>query len=104
MDNLGSFGNGQMSPELQAAISRRGNSGGATNAVMTGAPTFNPSIQPSQANSAPAPAGGAFGSPPSSPSLSSGTGVGLPANTPESELIVKALASRLSTLGKLQGA
>lgn len=48
MNNTGSFGAaaGGMSPELQAAILRRGNQGGATAAVTQGAPGFNPSTQP----------------------------------------------------------
>lgn len=104
MDNTGSFGAaaGGVTPELQAAIQRRagGNPSGATGQVTQGSPNYNPTIQPSQANSAPAPSG-ALGSPPFTPS---GTGAGLPANVPESELIIKALDSRLKALSKIQGA
>lgn len=106
--NTGSFGNGQASPELLAAIQRRQTPGGPTNAVMTSAPGFDPTQQPVS----PTPASSAsVGSPPSPqsvgvglPNPSGGTGTGLPMNTPESELIVKALDSRLKSLSKIQGA
>jgi len=101
--NLGQFGAaaGGVSPELQAAISRRagGNPSGPLGQTTQTAPTFNPTIQQPEVNSVPAPVGGASGSPPPSPS---GTGTGLPMNTPESELIIKALDSRLKSLSKIQ--
>lgn len=104
MDNTGSFGSaaGGMSPELQAAISRRagGNPSGPMGQTTASAPTNDPTIQQPQVNSVPAPSVG-----PSVPTMSSGgTGTGLPMNTPESELIVKALDSRLKSLSKIQGA
>jgi hypothetical protein len=108
MNNLGSFGSaiGGMSPELQAAVSRRagGNPSGPLGQTTQTAPTNNPAIQQSPLGSTPAPVAGSrsVGLPPTPPSA--GTGPGLPMNTPESELIVKALANRLNTLGKLQGA
>ena len=103
--NSGSFGvaAGGVSPELQAAIQRRagGNPSGPMGQVTQGAPTFDPSIQQPQTSPIPAPSVGSSG-PTSLPT--GGTGMGLPANTPESELIVKALDSRLKALSKIQGA
>ena len=100
MDNTGSFGSaaGGMSPELQAAISRRaggnpsGPMGQTTNSAPTNDPTIQqPQIQPSQVN--PASVGV-----PSSPRLSGGAG--LPINVPEAQLIIKALDSRLKSISK----
>lgn len=115
MDTLGSFGSpaGGISPELQAAIQRRagGNPSGTMGQTTQTAPTFNPAIQRPQVNPTnptnpanpvspiPAPTG-ALGSPP----LSQGTGMGLPAESPESVLIIKALDARLRSLSKIQGA
>lgn len=105
--NTGSFGSvaGGISPELQAAISRRpvGNPSGPMGQTTQGAPTNNPSIQmpPTQ----PLPSGGVGQSVPST--VMGGEvpqGQGLPMNTPESELIIKALDSRLKSLSKIQGA
>ncbi len=95
MNETGSFagvlGN---TPALQEAISRRGNTGGATNAVSQSAPNFNPNAQPPSPVTAPAP-----GSPPFS-----GAVAGLPAGSSEATLILKALQERLRTLSKIQEA
>jgi len=104
MDNTGSFASatGGMSPELQAAVQRRqgGNPSGPMAQVTPTAPTFNPSTQ--VPNPTPSPSAGSPGLTSSNPAM--GTGVGLPMNTPESELIIKALDSRLKALSKIQGA
>ncbi len=101
MNNLGSFGaaTGGVSPELQAAIQRRagGNPSGALGQTTQTAPTYNPTIQQPQVNPAPS---GTSGSPP----LPTGAGMGLPAESPESTLIIKALDQRLRSLSKIQGA
>jgi len=93
MDNTGSFGSaiGGMSPELQAAISRRGSQGGgATSQVSNAATTVNQATQPSQPLPQPqgSPAGGLGNS-------------AMPMNTPEANIIIKALDGRLKALSKL---
>lgn len=94
MENLGSFGSSiGMTPALQEAIARRGNTGGATNAVSQSAPGFNPNLQPSGPISSPSP-----GVPATSPQSQ-----GLPIGSGEAELIVKALSNRLSALSKKEG-
>ena len=90
-----------MSPELQAAIQRRagGNPSGTLGQTTQTAPTFDPSIQqPSQPPQNPMPA------PASTPSPPTGAGMGLPANSPESILCVKALDARLRSLSKIEEA
>jgi hypothetical protein len=96
MQNTGSFGSaiGGMSPELQAAISRRagGNPSGPMGQTSASAPTTDPTIQQS-------PMSGQM----SVPSMPQGTtGMGMPANSPESQIIIKALDSRLKSLSKIQ--
>lgn len=103
--NTGSFGSatGGISPELQEAMSRRagGNPSGTMGQTTQSAPTNNPEIQiPTNSVPAPVAGSGSVGLPPTPPSA--GTGIGVP--TAESELIVKALDSRLKSLSKLQGA
>jgi len=97
-NNTGSFGSatGGMSPELAAAMQRRagGNPSGPMGQVSQGAPTANPATQ--VPNSAPA----SINVP--SQSSPSGDGMGLPTNTPESQLIIKALDQRLRSLSKVQ--
>ena len=101
--NTGSFGApaGGMSPELQAAVQRRagGNPSGPMGQTTQTAPTNNPQIQQPEVNPTSAPSG-VLASPPSLP----GAGVGTPAESPETVLIVKALDSRLKSLSKIQGA
>ena len=106
--NTGSFGSatGGMSPELQAAISRRagGNPSGTTGQVTQGSPTFDPTIQQPQSSPMSAPASVGVQMP-------QGMGGEAKLPTPETELIVRALAQRLSqfppykpqTPSKIQG-
>jgi hypothetical protein len=101
-NNTGSFGSaaGGVSPELQAAIQRRagGNPSGPMGQVTQGAPTYNPSTQPS--NSAPAPVQGNSGQGLSIPST--GTGAGLPNESSEAKIIISALRERLKSLSDIQ--
>lgn len=106
--NTGSFGNGQASPELLAAIQRRagGNPGGPMAQTMTSAPTNNPQTQIPNSGMAPS-AGSSNGLTSTVPSGGTMPGVqsqGLPINTPESELIIKALSSRLASFSKQEEA
>lgn len=99
-NNTGSFGAaaGGVSPELQEAIQRRsgGNPSGPMGQVTATSPTFDPSTQrPSVApQNLPQP-----NAPASQP-----TEGGLSMGSPESEIIIKALDSRLKSISKLQGA
>ena len=96
---------GDANSALNEAIARRQQGqGGATGSVSPASPTFNPSIQQPQVNPSakqnPVPnpvGGGASGSPPFS-SSPNGVGMGLQTGTPEAELIIKALSSRLKIL------
>jgi hypothetical protein len=97
--NTGSFGAaaGGLSPELQAAIQRRagGNPSGPLGQVTQGSPNFNPTTQ--IPNSAPAPLRHL-----GSPSMTTGSGAGLPADSSESKLIISALRERLKSLSDIQ--
>ena len=93
--NTGSFGNGQISPELKSAILRRGTQGGPMNAVTTGAPTYDQTQQPSQVQLGPS------SNPPISPTsvgVQPPQGQGLPVGSSEAEIILKSLAGRLKML------
>lgn len=92
MENTGSFGSaiGGMSPELAEAMQRRGGQGNPMAQVSNSAPTANPAIQ------APSP----LPSPQGSPAGALG-GAPLPEQTPESQIIIKALDGRLKSLSKL---
>lgn len=99
-NNSGSFGaaTGGLSPELQAAVSRRagGNPGGPMAQTTASAPTNDPTTQmppPSTGMAPQAPVG------PSMPGLDQG----LPSPS-ETELIIKALSNRLSSFSKVQEA
>ncbi len=99
MNNTGSFASaiGGMSPELRAAISRRQQpQGGATSAVSTSAPSYNPSTQPEPV-------------PTNIPNVGVKNPInmvesGLPTNSGESKIIIQALKTRLETLSKIQEA
>jgi hypothetical protein len=103
--NTGSFGAaaGGASPELIAAIQRRQTQGGTTGQVTQGSASYNPSIQQPQVSGSPS-----MPSQPTQPQGMSGQpqgmGGGLPAESSESSLIIKALDSRLKSLSKIQGA
>lgn len=99
--NTGSFGNGQMTPELSAAISRR-STNGPMNAVTSGAPTFDPTTQPPTVNPVSAPSGPPVPPPSVSGSSPTGAGTGLPTGSSEAQLILKTLDSRLKTISKIQ--
>lgn len=93
---------GDAGQALNEAIARRsqGQAGG-TAQVSPAAPTAGNQVPvPSPL---PSPAGGMSPTPASNTPSLGGGGVGM-TPSPESELIIKALASRLSTIGKLQGA
>ena len=101
-NNTGSFGaaTGGMTPELQAAISRRagGNPSGPMGQVSNSAPTANPATQvPSSTPLAgsPAPTSIAMGGT-SQPGVSGSAG--LPTESDEATLILKALSGRLKML------
>lgn len=102
--NTGSFGNGQASPELLAAIQRRQTSGGPMNAVTTSAPTYDPTQQPTQVQpiSSPMPSGQPIS--PSGVGVPTPQGEGMQLNIPESELIISALSARLKSFSKQEEA
>ena len=110
MDQTGNFGAaaGGISPELQAALSRRQNPGansGAMGQVTQGAPTFDPSIQPGTPPTGGAPMPG--GQPPmpgGDPMAQAPAAPSLPFDASEASVIIKAMDSRLKSLSKLQGA
>lgn len=94
-NNNGSFagvlGN---TPALQNAINRRGSTGGATNAVSQSSANFDPNAQPAAPVTAQSPA-----SMPPQGGQSAGGG-GLPMDSGESTIIIKALNERLRSLSK----
>lgn len=94
--NNGSFGAaaGGVSPELMAALQRRQTGGGATSAVTNGAPTMDPQTQPPMPGGAPV----------SNPAMGAAPQPGLPMDSSESSIILKALDSRLKAISKIQGA
>jgi hypothetical protein len=97
-NNTGSFagvlGN---TPALQQAIARRGNTGGATNAVSQSSANFNPNAQP------PAPVTSQSPSATGTPSPTPGAGSGLPIDSGEATIILKSMAERLKSLSKMAG-
>lgn len=97
--DTGSFGAaaGGISPELQAAMQRRGQ-GGATAAVTQGAPGFDPLVQPAQAPTGAPPM--PMGAVPAQPSAQAPTPA-LPFDSSEAQLIIKSLDSRLKALSKV---
>lgn len=100
--NTGSFGAaaGGMSPELQAAISRRagGNPSGPMGQTSASAPTNDPSIQQPQIS------GGQISPASLGVQVPQNMGGGLPAESSETVLILKSLDARLKSLSKIQGA
>lgn len=99
--NTGSFGSaiGGMSPELQAAVSRRqGNpQAGVTAQTSNAAPTSDPQIQAAQP-----PTGGTNSMAPSMPSPANSSG--LPFDSTEAKFIVQTLGNRLKSISKMSGA
>ena len=95
--STGSFGNGQASPELLAAIQSRagGNPGGPMAQTMTSAPTNNPTTQLPPTTPASA-------SPTTQNLPGAGNGVGaIPQPKSEAQIIISALDSRLKSLSKV---
>lgn len=98
--DTGSFGAaaGGITPELQAAIQRR--AGASSMPVSGGAPTFNPSTQPPQPPTAPAPGGAPVSNLPQPPvgpgaTVPGQTQPALPFDSTESKMILQALSNRL---------
>lgn len=101
MNPTGSFGAaiGGVSPELQAAMSRRqGNpAAGISDQTSNTAPTANPQIQAAQP-----PTGGTNSMTPSTPSPANSSG--LPFDSTEAKFIVQTLGNRLKSISKMSGA
>ena len=85
---------------LRQVMEQSGMGGAALNQVTPQAPTAKPNMTPSQP-----PQGGGMPAPqtaaPQSAQQAAPQGAGLPAGDPEAQIILKALSSRLGTLGKL---
>ena len=100
--NTGSFGaaTGGMSPELQAAVQRRagGNPSGPMAQVSNSAPTANPATQvpsPTPLTGSPSPTSTVMSA---TPQVGMAGSAGLPVESSEAQLILKALAGRLKML------
>lgn len=100
-NNSGSFGAaaGGMSPELAAAVQRRaGNSSGPMAQVSNSAPTADPTTQvpnPTPLTGSPSPTSTAMSATPQAGMAGSS---GLPVESSEAQLILKALSGRLKML------
>lgn len=95
--NTGSFAaaTGGMSPELQAAITKRagGNPSGPMAQTTASAPTNNPQVPPSSPSLNPI-------IPAETPQTAVGSSAGLPGGNTESKIIIQALKGRLEALSK----